>query len=112
MRPAKAESSRRGTTLGVVVADAIEHSLGDGSASDDDVLATDVAWFEANRARLARKSTGEFVAIFGQRVVRSDRDFDALATRVFAHHGVRSILMPRVSTERETARVRSPRTRR
>ncbi|MGH9379825.1 MAG: hypothetical protein ACRD2Z_04330 [Thermoanaerobaculia bacterium] len=51
------------------------------------------------------------MAIVDSEVADHDRDFEALATRVFDRLGVRPIFMPRVTAEPERARVRSPRRR-
>lgn len=65
-------------------------------------------WFEANR-RLLRRYPDQYVAIHGGRVIDHDRDFDALARRVFARLGTRPVLMPKVTAEERVLAVPSPR---
>jgi hypothetical protein len=112
-RAAKAEAARRGEPLGRVFADALAHHLGAAAptATDTD-LASDREWLAANRARLAHRYAGEYIAIVDRAVVDHDREFEPLASRVFARYGVRSVLMPRVEREPAPARTRSPRARR
>jgi len=52
---------------------------------------------------------GEHVAIIDEAVIDHDREFAALASRVFARFGNRSIYMPRVQDDEPVVRVRSPR---
>lgn len=107
-REAKVVAARRGETLTTVVAEALARSLGvdDGPPSE---LARDMAWYGAERAQLIGRYRGQHVAIVDQAVVDHDRDFDALARRVFARYGHRSIYMPRVDDAAPAARIRSPR---
>lgn len=110
VREAKAVAARRGQTLTTVVAEALSRSLGveDGGAPSD--LERDMEWFAAEHPRLVRRHADEYVAIIDRAVVDHDRDFDALARRVFATYGQRNTYMPRVTTEVVTeARLRSPR---
>ena len=109
VREAKAVAARRGQTLTAVVAEALSRSLGvqDGGAGD---LAPDMDWYAVEHPRLAGRYGGQYVAILDRAVVDHDRDFDALARRVFARYGPRNIFMPRVTEQVSAeARVRSPR---
>jgi Family of unknown function (DUF5678) len=109
IREAKAVAARRGQTLTAVVAEALARSLGvmDGEPSG---IERDMAWYATQHAQLVRRYGGEHVAVVDRAVVDHDADFDALAQRVFAKHGHRSIFMPRVADELPAeVRVRSPR---
>ena len=111
VREAKAAAARRGKTLTAIVTEALSRSLRvDGNAEvGADPLARDIAWYRANRTKLLRSYPGQYVAIVDGSVVDHGRNFDALATRVFARFGDRSVYMPRVQREEPTARIRSPR---
>ena len=111
VREAKAAAARRGQTLTTLVADALARSLSMEDESQDgaDDLDRDIAWYQKNRSTLLRRYPGEYVAIVDANVVDHGRDFDALATRVFARFGNRDVYMPRVQDHRRWLRVRSPR---
>lgn len=114
VREAKAAAARRGVTLAGYVADALARAV---QQRDTDVegsadLSRERRWFERQRERLCREYGGEYVAILDRAVVDHDADFEALAERVFAKHGARSIFMPLVAKANRPARIRSPRTRR
>ncbi len=112
VREAKAEAARRGTTLTTLIADALARGLQlrgkSGDPLDNDVELA-MKWYARNRPRLVRRYNGQFVAILGRRVLDHDRDFGALAERVFKRVGVRSVFMPRVQSREERVHVRSPR---
>lgn len=117
VREVKAEAARRGVTLARHVADMMARSIeaasspGDEETDDDAALDASFRWYEANRSRILKKHAGEYVAILDEAVVDHDRDFSALAERVFQRHGVRSIFMPRVvgKAKEPVLRARSPR---
>jgi hypothetical protein len=111
-RQAKAAAARRGTTLSSFVADAVERSLEGGAtpaSAVDGELAADMAWYGKNRARLRRRYDRQYVAIVDGAVIDHDREFEALASRVFERLGVRPVFMPRVGADDEVVHVRSPR---
>ncbi len=111
-REAKAVAARRGSTLAALVSESLERSFGPDASTaraTDDELEDDMRWFEASRARLLRKYSGQWVAIANHRVLDADDDFGALAERVFARGGVRPIYMPRVERGQTVVRIRSPR---
>lgn len=111
VREAKVEAARRGTTLAALVAEALDRFLGtaQGERLDaNDPIAIDLAWFEANRSRLYRRYPNEYVAIMKRKVVDHDRDFSALAQRVFQRYGVRSMAMPKVTQEERVVNLPSP----
>jgi len=56
-------------------------------ASADDRLAREERAFERHRPQLLRRYGGQFVAIYGGRVVGRDKDAEALAERLFARFG-------------------------
>jgi hypothetical protein len=127
VREAKALAARRGITLAGFVADAIVRAIEqqsraepampsepaqtqvDDSASPTDDLSSEMRWFDQHRERIARERAGEYVAIIEHEIVDHDADFDALARRVFAKHGLRNVFMPLVTAQAKPLRVRSPR---
>jgi plasmid stability protein len=113
VREAKATAARRGKTLTAFVCEALTRSLRveDAPSNEPDVLVDDIAWYQRNRSKLLRRYRGEYVAIVDAAVVDHDRDFSALAARVFDRFGNRSIYMPRVQRDETVVRIRSPRLR-
>ncbi len=113
VREAKAEAARQGLTLTAFVAEALRRALertGPGpEVRPADELAESLRWFEQNRARLLRRYRGQYVAIHRNRVVDHDRDFDALARRVFRRFGPRPVCMPKVTEGERVVHVPSPR---
>lgn len=112
VREAKAEAARRGMSLTAFAKEALARALSRVADEEEgDVLSIrpDLEWFEANRKRLARRYRDEYVAIVNRRVVDHDRDFGALAQRVFTKHGNRPIAMPRATSEPRIIHLRSPR---
>jgi hypothetical protein len=111
VRAAKAVAAREGRTLGSWVSERLARATGGADPARDplgeDELRNDLAWYASNEAVLGARHPGEYVAIVHQAVVDHDSDFEALAGRVFARFGARSICMPRVG--RRQVRVRSPR---
>jgi len=109
VREAKAAAAREGVTLAQWVtvrlagAGAAPPSARGGAGE----LGADLAFYEAQRAKLERKYPDEYVAIVEQRVVDHDASFEALGTRVFRKYGARPVCMPRVG--RSVVHVRSPR---
>lgn len=114
IREAKALAARRGITLAGFVADTLARALRepDGQGDHDGDLSSEMRWFERNRERLSREFAGEYLAIIDAEVIDHDQDFDALAERVFAAHGARSVFMPRADKAAREVHVRSPRLRR
>ncbi|MDQ7850856.1 MAG: hypothetical protein QN152_03115 [Armatimonadota bacterium] len=110
VREAKATAARRGVTLAALVTEALQQVVGapvtSGAAAG---LAESRRWFEANRHRLLRRYRDRYVAIDRGRVIDHDRDFDALARRVFARVGTRPVFMPKVTAEERVVSVPSPR---
>lgn len=113
VREAKAAAARRGKSLTAFVSEALTRSLRVETAPSDepDVLTDDIAWYQRNRSKLLQRYRGKYVAIVDRAVVDHDRDFNALAERVFGRFGYRSIYMPRVQREEVVVRIRSPRLR-
>ncbi len=114
VREAKATAARRGITLAALVAEALQEAVGTvdrrakaGRAAQG--LAESMHWFEANRARLLRRYRDQYVAIDRNRVIDHDRDFAALARRVFARVGARPVFIPKVTAEERVVHVPSPR---
>lgn len=107
VREAKAAAAREGRTLGRWVTDRLARATGAAAPSGAHALDGDLRWYEANKAALERKYSGEYVAIVDDAVVDHARDFETLARRVFARFGTRPVCMPRVG--RSEIRVRSPR---
>ncbi|MDR7521831.1 MAG: DUF5678 domain-containing protein [Armatimonadota bacterium] len=90
---------------------ASREGAGTGKAAADATgrLAESMRWFKANRHRLLRRYRGQYVAVDRGRVIDHDRDFDALARRVFARLGPRPVFMPKVTAEERVVSVPSPR---
>lgn len=117
VREVKATAARRGVTLTALVAEALRQAVGFPAApaptgdpgvagvrgqpgeqrGTPETLAESMRWFEAHRGRLQRRYGDRYVAILHRRVIDHDRDFDALARRVFARLGPGPVFMPRVS---------------
>jgi hypothetical protein len=110
VREAKAAAARRGSTLASLVSDSLARSLGEGDAGEPPgELGDDRLWYERRRPELLARYRGEYLAVIDRQVVDHDRDFSALAARVFARHGDRPVFMPRVQEKDEPAWLRSPR---
>ncbi len=111
VREAKATAARRGTTLARVVADALTKSrdVAPDALREELALERAIRWYERNRPSLVRRFSGRYVAIEGGRIIDTDRDFEALAERVFRRGGARSVFMPRVEAAPRTVHLRSPR---
>ena len=112
VREAKAAAARRGTTLTAFIGDALARALRAGGKRDDSGehdVDRDIKWYAKHRARLVRQYGGQYVAISDGRVIDHDLDFEALAARVFARMGGRSVFMPRVQAGEQRVRVHSPR---
>lgn len=111
VREAKTAAARRGQPLATIVAEALAKFLGvEGDAPDrPGALDSDMAWYVAHHHRLLKRYRGQYVAIVEGLVVDHGRDFNAVAARVFARFGNRSIYMPRVVARDHEVRVRSPR---
>lgn len=111
VREAKAEAARRGTTLAALVAEALDRFLGTAQAERPeapDPINDDLAWFGDNRSRLFRRYPNEYVAVIKRKVVDHDKDFSALAMRVYKRHGVRSIAMPKVTQQERVVDIPTP----
>ena len=54
---------------------------------NQDPLAAEEQAFERQRAKLLRRYNGQFVALYGGRVIDHDEDAEALAVRLFAKLG-------------------------
>jgi hypothetical protein len=115
-REAKAAAARRGVTLAGFVAETLSRALEQAEAQPRGDRGGDLRgeqrWFERQRARLQRAYGRQYVAILGEDVLDHDKDFAALAERVFAGEGVHDVFMPLVSAGQAAVRVRSPRVQR
>jgi hypothetical protein len=111
VREAKAAAARRGATLAALVSGSLARSLREDGPGDalNDGLYENRLWYERNRGRLLSRYRGEYVAVVDRTIVDHDRDFSALAERVFPRHGGRPVFMPLVQEGEALARVRSPR---
>lgn len=113
VREAKAEAARRGMSLTAFARESLARALGTAPLRSEEpesieTIRPDLDWFEANRTRLARRYRNEYVAIVNRKVVDHDRDFGALARRVYAKYGVRSIAMPKVTPEERVVSIPTP----
>jgi len=111
VREAKAMAAREGITLTALVQRALEREtqLGRSASGPLSEIAEDMAWYEANLASLLEQFEGEFLAIVEGEVEDHDADVEALAARVAARYGARSVYMPRCQRALRVAEVRSPR---
>jgi hypothetical protein len=109
VRELKARAARQGLTLTALVIAALSRALGPARQDDLRPLEADMAWYKTQRHQLYRRYPGEYLAIVDRRVLDHDRDFSALAARVFAAVGTRPVYMPQsVETDR-VVHLRSPR---
>lgn len=110
VREAKAEAARRGMSLTAFAKEALARALGATAEEDQGIqsIRPDLDWFEANRKRLAKRYRDEYIAIINRKVVDHDTDFGALAQRVFAKYGVKSIAMPKATPEERVYNVPTP----
>lgn len=112
VREAKAEAARRGMSLTAFAKEALARALGATTSREEpegiEAIRPDLDWFEANRKRLLRRYRNEYIAIVNRKVVDHDPDFGALARRVFAKYGVKSIAMPKVTAEERVVNIPSP----
>ncbi len=66
-------------------------------------------FFEENKEKIINEYEGKYIAIFGRKVVESDKDFSVLAKRVYKKFGYQPIYMPKVTKKEQIARIPSPR---
>ena len=109
VRELKAQAARRGVTLTALAIAALSRALNAEPEDELRPLEADMAWFEANRRHLLRRYAGEYLAIVDRKVIDHDRDFSALAARVFAKAGARPVFMPRCTAKDQIVHLRSPR---
>jgi hypothetical protein len=111
VREAKAAAARRGSTLAALVSDSLARSLGEDAPGEPsgNGLRESRLWYERNRQGLLARYRDEYVAVIDRAVVDHDRDFSALAERVYARDAGRPVFIPRVQEKDEPARLRSPR---
>lgn len=112
VRSLKAQAVLKGTTLTAYVVEALSRIAGENGREELEALKPlepDMTWYEAHKPRLLRRYRGEHLAILNSRVIDHDKDFDALARRVFAKIGVRSIFMPLCVDPEPVIRIHSPR---
>lgn len=111
VREAKAAAARRGSTLASLVSDSLTQTLREEASGQtpEDGMRENKLWYERNHGRLLGRYRGEYVAVVDRAVVDHDRDFSALAARVFARHGDRPVFAPRVQEKERRVRLRSPR---
>ena len=109
VRELKARAARQGLTLTALAIYALTRAVGAEPQDDLKPLETAMAWYEAHKSQLLRRYPGEYLAILDHRVLDHDRDFSALAARVFARVGVRPVFMPQCVADDQTVHLRSPR---
>ncbi len=101
---AKSEAARRGMSLTAFAREALTRALRTRTGHTKEpegveAIRPDLDWFQANRKRLMRSYRNQYVAIVNRRVVDHDSEFGPLARRVFAKYGMRSIAIPKVTSE-------------
>jgi len=110
VREAKAVAAREGITLAALVERALARETHSARPEPSRVseIAQDIRWYEDNTASLLERFEGQYLAIVGQEVVDHDVDVEALASRVEAEYGSRSVYMPECRRTRRVVDVRSP----
>jgi len=109
VRALKAQAALQGTTLTSMVNDILRRAASEQPREAPAPLERDMAWYEAHKSELLRRYRGEHLAILEGRVLDHDQDFSALAGRVFAKVGVRSIFMPWCIEGEPIVHIHSPR---
>jgi hypothetical protein len=74
----------------------------------DDVLAAEVSAFRQQRTSLMSRYAGQFVALYGRRVVGHDKDDEALAARLFKKFGDAAFYIVRLEDAPSVCEVPSP----
>ena len=108
VRSLNAQAALRGMTLTAFVIDILSRAAGQETPSAMRRLESDMTWYEARKPRLLRRYRGQHLAILDRRIIDHDRDFNALAQRVFARVGVRSVFMPLCVDGERVVCLRSP----
>ncbi|MGQ0549889.1 MAG: DUF5678 domain-containing protein, partial [Armatimonadota bacterium] len=111
VREAKAAAARRGVTLAVFVSEALAQSLGVDAVGSEDAgdLRAEMAWYQTHKRKLLPRYRDQYLAIVNRKVVDHDKDFGALARRVFKRLGVRPIFMPKCVDGDRVVNLPSPR---
>jgi plasmid stability protein len=109
VRNLKARAALRGMTLSALAGDILTRAAGDDASAALQPLEADMAWYGRQKPHLLRRYRGRHLAIMNRRVIDHDRDFDALARRVFLKIGVRPIFMPKCVDGERVIHLRSPR---
>lgn len=111
VREAKAAAARRGVTLAAFVSEALAQSVGVDAVDGEDAgnLRADMAWYQTQKRRLLLRYRGHYLAILDREVIDHDKDFGALAQRVFKRLGVRPIFMPKCVNGDRVVNMPSPR---
>lgn len=108
VRDLKAQAALQGRTLTAFVTEMLSRMAEEDDHSALRPLEADMRWYDTHKAGLVRRYRGQHLAIVNQRVIDHDRDFDALARRVFAKAGVRPIFMPKCVDGERVVHLRSP----
>ncbi len=66
-------------------------------------------YVQQNGSRLEAEYGGHYIAVIAGSVVDSDKDFSALAERVFSKFGYKPIFMPLIERNRRVYRIPGPR---
>ncbi|HLW47971.1 MAG TPA: hypothetical protein VKW09_09415 [bacterium] len=94
VRNLKAQAALRGLTLTALAMEILSEAAGRESLAALKPIEADMAWYGAHRAELLRRYRGENIAIFDQKLIDHDKDFGAMAQRVYGKIGVRPVFMP------------------
>jgi hypothetical protein len=86
----------------------VKMTLKSAPVSGADALARECRAFEGQRKQLMRRYSGEYVAMFGGRVVAHDKDDEALAARMFRKLGDAPFYIGRVEDNSTICEVPSP----
>lgn len=72
-------------------------------------VTSDLAWYRENRERLSGRYADQYVAVVDHQVVDHDREFAALAHRVFERFGDRTVVIPNCILAERLVSLPSPR---
>lgn len=111
VRESKARAARRGITLTAYVTELLEREVSDQPAEDrvSAGVTSDLAWYRENRERLSGRHADQYVAVVDHQVVDHDREFAALAHRVFERLGDRTVVIPNCILAERLVSLPSPR---
>ena len=109
VRRLKAQAAAHGMTLTALATEVLSKAAGRDGRAALQPLEADVAWYRSHKRRLLGRYRGQHLAIMDGRLIDHDRDFDALARRVFGKATAQPIFMPFCTDREPVFHLRSPR---